>query len=208
MYPYSKNKTITLGPIKTSRTELVDILKAWIALSFAFALIFSGINLMRGASLVRILSSDFWVMFLISLLTAGLGFLLHELGHKFVAQHYGCVAEFRAMDQMLYFAVGLALVVGFLFAAPGAVMISGQITRKENGIVSAAGPLVNYALALIFMWLSIYVPVLQIGFWINLWLGLFNMIPFGMFDGKKILYWNRYIWLGMVLFGVYFLFFV
>lgn len=208
MYPHSTNKSIRLGPIKTSRTELVDIAKAWVAISFAFALIFSGINLMRGASLVRILSSEFWIMFLISLFTAGLGFLLHELGHKFVAQHYGCAAEFRAMDQMLYFAVGLALVVGFLFAAPGAVMISGHITRKENGIISAAGPLVNYALALIFMGLSVYVPALQLGFWINLWLGLFNMIPFGMFDGKKILYWNRYVWLGMVLFGVYFLFFI
>ena len=201
MFPYSRNKSIKIGPIKTSRTELVDIAKAWIAISFAFALIFSGINLMRGASLIRIVSSEFWIMFLISLFTAGLGFLLHELGHKFVAQHYGCAAEFRAMDQMLYFAVGLALIVGFLFAAPGAVMISGNITRKENGIISAAGPLVNYALALIFMGLSVYVPALQLGFWINLWLGLFNMIPFGMFDGKKILYWNRYVWLGMVLFG-------
>jgi Zn-dependent protease len=208
MFPYSRNKSIKIGPIKTSRTELVDIAKAWIAISFAFALIFSGINLMRGASLIRIVSSEFWIMFLISLFTAGLGFLLHELGHKFVAQHYGCAAEFRAMDQMLYFAVGLALIVGFLFAAPGAVMISGNITRKENGIISAAGPLVNYALALIFMGLSVYVPALQLGFWINLWLGLFNMIPFGMFDGKKILYWNRYVWLGMVLFGVYFLFFI
>jgi Zn-dependent protease len=208
MYPQTTNKTIRFGPIKTSRTELIDITKAWLALSFAFALIFSGINLMRGTSLIRLISVDFWIMFLVSLFTAGLGFLLHELGHKFVAQHYGCAAEFRAMDQMLYFAVGLAMVIGFLFAAPGAVMISGQITRKENGIISAAGPLVNYVLALVFMYLALFVPALHLGFWINLWLGLFNMIPFGNFDGKKILAWNRYVWLGMVAFGVYFLFFI
>ena len=140
-----------------------------------------------------------------------IGFLFHELAHKFVAQKYGCVAEFRAFDQMLYLAVGLAVAIGFIFAAPGAVMIHGQVTRKENGIISAAGPLTNFSLAMIFMGLMFYLPtwgfIFNIGFFINLWLGLFNLIPFGNFDGIKILHWNRYIWMGMVAFGVYFLFF-
>ena len=205
---YQKNnKAIKLGPIKTSRVEIIDIIKAWIAISFAFAIVFSGMSLVGGKfSLANLFSSSFGVLFLVSLLTAGLGFLLHELAHKFVAQYYGCVAEFRAIDQMLYLAVGLAALLGFLFAAPGAVLISGQITRKKNGIISAAGPLTNFVLALIFSGLAIYMPVLKWGFFINLWLGLFNLIPLGMFDGKKILYWNRYVWLAMVAFGVVFLF--
>ena len=90
-------------------------------------------------------------------------------------------------------------------------MIHGQVTRKENGIISAAGPLTNFSLAMIFMGLMFYLPtwgfIFNIGFFINLWLGLFNLIPFGNFDGIKILHWNRYIWMGMVAFGVYFLFF-
>ena len=98
-------------------------------------------------------------MFLISLFTAGIGFLLHELAHKFVAQYYGCEAEFRSMDQMLYFAVGLSLFVGILFAAPGAVMIAGGVTRKENGIISVAGPLTNYVLAGIFYLISTVAPI-------------------------------------------------
>ena len=203
------NKTIKIGKIKTSRTELVDISKAWIVLALAFTFVFSRRTLF-GGGFAGVLSLDFAILFIISLFTAGLGFLLHELGHKFVAQRYGCVAEFRAFDQMLYLALGLAVVTGWIFAAPGAVMISGHITRKENGIISAAGPLVNYVLAMIFLGLGHINPafnwIFGIGFQINMWLGLFNMIPFGNFDGIKILHWDRYVWFAMVAFGVYFIF--
>jgi len=111
---------------------------------------------------------------------------------------------------MLYLAVGLAVVIGWIFAAPGAVMISGMITRRENGIISAAGPIINYVLGLVFLGLMFILPdlgfIFSVGFRINLWLGLFNLIPFGNFDGKKILNWNRYVWMGLVVFGVFFLF--
>ena len=211
MHPLQRpNKAFKIGFIKTSKIELIDIAKAWIAISVAFALVFSGINLVRG-TITNVYSMEFLIIFLISLFTAGIGFLLHELAHKFSAQHYGCVAEFRAFDQMLYLAMGLAAVIGFIFAAPGAVMIAGHITRKENGIISAAGPLTNYVLAMIFLALNFTVPALGLiwstGFMINMWLGLFNMIPFGNFDGRKILYWHRYVWLIMVIFGVFFVFF-
>lgn len=194
-------KTIRIGKIKTSKVELIDITKAWVVLSLAFALVFGGISLFKG-NLFEVFSFNFLILFLVSLFTAGLGFLLHELGHKFSAQHYGCVAEFRAFDQMLYLALGLAAVVGFIFAAPGAVMIAGRVTLRENGWISLSGPLVNFVLALVFLWLSTFVPILFVGYFINAWLGLFNLIPFGNFDGKKILDWHRYVWLGMVIVGV------
>lgn len=205
-------KNITIGKIRTSKTELLDITKAWLALSLAFTFAFSGMSILSGRfSPAAIFSLSFTVLFGISLFTAGIGFLFHELGHKFVAQRYGCAAEFRAFDQMLYIALGLAVVTGFIFAAPGAVMIAGNVTRKENGIISAAGPLVNYSLGLLFLALGFLLPSLRfitaVGFQINFWLGLFNMIPFGNFDGIKILHWSRYIWAAMVAAGVYFVFF-
>ncbi len=198
-------KTIRIGKIKTSKTELIDIVKAWVVLSLAFALVFGGISLF-GGNLHKIASPTFVILFLVSLFTAGIGFLLHELAHKFLAQHYGCIAEFRAFNQMLYLALGLAAVIGFIFAAPGAVMISGRITLRENGIISLAGPLTNFGLAIIFLGLSFSIPLLSIGYLVNTWLGLFNLIPFGNFDGKKILHWHRYIWLTMVLIGFFLLF--
>lgn len=205
-------QTIKIGKIKTSSIELKDIAKAWLAISFAFAIVFSGFSLLNG-QIYRIFSLDFVVLFAIALLTAGLGFLLHELAHKFAAQRYGCVAEFRAFDQMIYLAVGLALAIGFIFAAPGAVMIHGMITRRENGIISAAGPLTNYILGMTFLGLSHLVPSLffqkafLIGFSINMWLGLFNMIPLGNFDGIKVLHWSVPLWVAMAVFGGYFVFF-
>jgi len=41
---------------------------------------------------------SFIIALFISLFTLGIGFLLHELAHKFVAQRYGCFAEFRSFD--------------------------------------------------------------------------------------------------------------
>ena len=197
-------KTIKIGKISTSKVELVDIVKAWLAISLAFALVFSSITLLNG-TISRVFSISFLVMFLVSLFTAGIGFLFHELAHKIAAQRYGCLAEFRAFNQMLFLAVGLAALVGFIFAAPGAVMIAGQITRKENGIISLAGPLTNYVLGAAFFGLMFIFPAssqfFSIGFQVNMWLGLFNMLPFWNFDGKKIWNWNNYAWLIMVLIG-------
>ncbi len=204
------NKAITVGKIRTSRTEIIDIAKAWLALSLAFAFIYSGASILNG-NISRVFSPNFGIIFLVSLFTAGLGFLLHELAHKFVAQHYGCAAEFRAWDQLLYLAVALAVFIGFIFAAPGAVMISGMVTRKENGLISAAGPATNYVLAMIFLGLLFLFPqqsnIFGTGFSINIWLGIFNLIPFGPLDGRKVFNWNKVVWGGMLAFGGLFLFF-
>lgn len=204
-------KELQFWKIRTSNRELKDIAKAWLVLSLAFAFVYSRMSIVSGHfSVSTLFSSDFLWLFFVSLFTAGLGFLLHELSHKFVAQKYGCVAEFRAFDAMLYLALGLAVFIGFIFAAPGAVMISGMITRRENGLVSVAGPLTNYVLGLLFFGLAFLFPSLQwavVGFNINLWLGLFNMIPFGNFDGLKVFQWNIMVWLAMVAFGVFFVFF-
>lgn len=178
---------IRIGSISTSEVELRDILKAWIAVSIAFGIILS-------TSV-----SDFYSKFVIASLTVGIGFLFHELGHKIVAQRYGCFAEFRSFDKMLLLAVVMSF-FGFVFAAPGAVMISGRVSSSRNGKISAAGPLVNIILALIFLGLSLLVlpklfkEVSFYGFVINSWLALFNMIPFGMFDGSKILKWNKLVY--------------
>lgn len=208
---------IKIGKISTSKTELIDIAKAWVTLSLAFAIIYSGAYLV-GGSFGRLLSPSFLIFFLVAFFTAGLGFLLHELSHKFVAQHYGCAAEFRAWDQFLYLALGLAALVGFIFAAPGAVMIHGMITRKENGHISVAGPAMNFLLGLIFLALMYFVPVSfsfggrvfiemwAIGFNINMWLGLFNLIPFGPLDGFKVFHWNKAVWGCMIAFGIIFVF--
>jgi len=137
---------------------------------------------------------------LIYFLTIGLGFLLHELGHKFVAQHYGFISEFRADFMMMFLAIFMAW-FGFLFLAPGAVMIYGNVSKRQNGIISVAGPLVNLALAIIFILINfIFKPtgillyITSLGIWVNAFLGVFNMLPIWVLDGKKVLNWNKNIY--------------
>ena len=101
---------------------------------------------------------------------------------------------------------------GFVFAAPGAVMIAGRVDIRKNGIISAAGPVVNLVLALFFLSLLFMFPdgLLKIlafyGFFINSWLALFNMIPVWNFDGAKVLKWDKKIYGIIVAISLLFLF--
>jgi Zn-dependent protease len=149
----------------------------------------------------------FLFIFIVSAVTAGIGFLLHEIGHKLLAQRYRCWAEFRSDDQMLILML-ITSVFGFLFAAPGAVRISGNINTEKNGKISALGPLINMGLAMIFYVIHFISPFQLIadiafyGAYINAFIGAFNMIPFGNFDGVKILAWNKLVYGSMVVLGM------
>jgi len=176
--------------MKFSKVELRDLLKAWIAISVAFAILLEG--------------QSFIIKILIAGLTVGIGFLAHELSHKFIAQKYHCWAEFRSNDFMLILAILMAF-VGFIFVAPGAVVISGRmLDYRRNGIVSAAGPVSSLVLAILFLPLAILGSgILNLigtyGFFINAWLGLFNLIPVWNFDGKKILSWSKPFYIALVI---------
>lgn len=177
--------------MKFSNKEIKDLFVAWFFISLAFAILFSGLSL----------SFFFLISFIISGLTVGIGFLLHEIMHKFFAQKYGLWAEFRASYNMLFLAV-LFSFFGFIIAAPGAVLIKGNITKEKNGKISLAGPMTNILLALLFL-----IPILffnfegilglffSYGLIINSLLALFNLIPFGPFDGKKIYVWNKGVYI-------------
>ncbi len=130
----------------------------------------------------------------------GPAFLFHELAHKVVAQRKGCWAEFRAFPQGLLLMLGTAL-IGFLFAAPGAVMIAGtSIRRRDYGLIGAAGPLTNVAMAGIAA-PFLLTPFREVGFlaiYINLFLAGFNMLPVAPFDGEKVLKGSKGLYAGIV----------
>ena len=181
--------------IKFSETELIDLLWAWAAISFAFAVVLG-----RG------LGPDFVIFLLISAVTVGIAFIFHELAHKFLAQKYGCWAEFRKFNFGLILAVMMSF-FGFIFAAPGAVMISGMVSKEQHGKIAVAGALTNIILAVLFFTASQIVTItspiigaiIAYGILINAWLALFNMIPFPPFDGSKVISWSFPVWLAVVL---------
>ena len=98
--------------------ELRDLFISLVALVIAFSVLFGG----RG------LNFD---MVIVSTLGVASGFLLHEMAHKFTAQHFGYLAQYRANMMGLGLAIFSAF-AGFLIAAPGAVMINRSAALQES----------------------------------------------------------------------------
>lgn len=174
------------------RREIKDIIIAWAVISLALGMI---IVRDTGITLANIIAAV-----IIAALTAGIGFVAHELSHKITAQRFRCQAEFRKDSRMLVFAIAVSL-LGFLFAAPGGVRITGRLTRKQEGIIAASGPFANFVIAGIFLLLPLG-TIATYGFMINAWLGVFNIMPLPGFDGKKILGWSKAAFGIMVFLGI------
>jgi Zn-dependent proteases len=175
----------------TSR-EIRDLIISMVIITVLFAYIFSG----RTFPSIELI--------LITFVAVGLGFILHELAHKFLAMRYGFWAEYRLWMEGLIFAV-ITAALGFLFVAPGAVYIHGEyISREQNGKISASGPATNLILAGLFFLLLYYLPssgiittIGVLGFYVNSFLAMINLIPISMLDGAKIIRWNPVVWVVM-----------
>src|SRR5579872_5293010 len=110
--------------------------------------------------------------------------LLHELGHALVARRYGI----RTSDITLYFMGGLA-------------MLQSRPKPKAELWIALAGPAVNFVIALallpvVFNQLGNVrllndaikpTSVVELIFWANIVLGLFNLIPAFPMDGGRVL---------------------
>lgn len=185
-----------------SRTELVHLAIAAAALTVGFSLI----NAERSEAFGGYMPILTWETVLIAFVGVGTGFVLHELAHKVLAQRYGHWAEFRAQFAGLGLTVLIAALTRFLFAAPGAVLIQGRVTPRENGLISLAGPGTNFVIAGLALggyfaglasskdWgvdTTEFLPSLLWGVaQINAILALFNLIPLGPLDGRKVVRWS------------------
>jgi Zn-dependent protease len=174
------------------RNDNLELLKAWAGTSLAFAIYFMG---------GQVLNRFFLYGLAIAAVTTGIGFLLHELAHRIVARRFGAQAHFVANNAWLLISIALAFLRIFI-AAPGAVWHRGILTARQSGLIALAGPVTNLVIALVFLAGFYTLPqglailgvslrdVCAIGYRINAWLGLFNMIPAGPFDGAKVLAWD------------------
>jgi Zn-dependent protease len=206
---------------RISRREEADLFIAWLAIALSFTIIFISpgglLNFNNRVDAVTAL-----IYFGISLVTVGIGFILHEMAHKFTAIKFGFWAEFRKDNMMLLVAVALASLVGFVFAAPGATMIYNNsvdgrgISREENGKISAAGPITNLVLCIPFAGMLLYglsmsgstmnlfTLVGMIGLQVNAMIAAFNMLPISVLDGRKVFAWNKGVFVVLIVaaFGI------
>lgn len=173
-------------PISFSRLEVRDLLISAAVLAFALGGIAG---------------------FLPALAVVALVFLSHEVvGHKLVAQRYGCFAEYRMWPTGLLLALVTSL-FGFIFAAPGAVYISPvtkrefaftvvHLTRREHGLIAVAGPAVNVGLGIGLLAASLVWPVglLVVAARFSAFLAIFNLMPVPPLDGSKVMAWSKAAW--------------
>ncbi len=202
------------GGFSLSR-EVEDILIADAALTIGFALVLSG-------GVFGVSSFGFILMLPIALVAVSLSFVLHELMHKFVAQRFGAMAAFRKSDYGIIITL-ITSVFGFLIGLPGATVIyAPHFTRKEEGYVSLAGPLTNFAVFAVFFVIGSvafsgfsqnFLGSLQttsltagtylravVGFtvFISIYLAFFNMLPIMPLDGSKVLKWSKPVYFTMM----------
>lgn len=190
--------------MRFSEPEKRDLIKSWMIISLAVAIAeLGGSNLLAaGGKLALPLVIRAFVIYA---LTVGVALIAHEvLGHKLLAQRFGLFAEFRADDVLLIFSI-LSSFLGFVFIAPGAVVVSGVTRIDTYGKVAAAGPMVNIVLAVLFSALHrlgvslslVGVDLVVLSYGINAWFALFNMLPIGLWDGAKVYNWDQKVWLVM-----------
>lgn len=181
------------GRVYFSKKEIKHlIIGALIVLGVGFSY---GIGSSLGGNALLILSS------LAIILTSS--FFIHELAHKITAQKCGLWSEFRLTTWGTLMTI-FTMMLPFKLISPGAVMVSGNAKMSDIGKTSIAGPLTNIILSAVFLFAAIvpnyYSIIFSIGAFINGYIAVFNLIPFGILDGLKIYTWNKMIW-GLV-FGV------
>ena len=194
----------TTVPKRFSQIELRDIAVSILALSLAFLLMFRSTDFVTAY--FKFYLGDLWAagMFGMMVLIVVLSFFTHELGHKFTAQRMGLWSEYRMFPMGLIIAVLMSM-FGFLFAAPGVVYIRGFVDTEQDGKISMAGPATNIVLAVVGLAIAmalngqpLMVPFYLL-FILNASLALFNLLPFGILDGAKILRWNTAVWTLMII---------
>jgi Zn-dependent protease len=201
-YSWSSTNATPPGRITTSRTEIRDILIAFVVLTFDLLLILGGTTVLASGSAVGVSFNAAVVA--LAAAAALTGFLAHELAHKVAAQRRHCWAEFRMFPMGLVLSIFTAF-VGFLFAAPGATMVGGMYDVRSWGRTSLAGPATNlvfgtaffagaYAAAFLGAGGFVLYALIILAFF-NAWFAAFNMIPLGPLDGRKVLNWDPVAWM-------------
>jgi Zn-dependent protease len=129
-------------------------------------------------------------------------FLLHELGHKFVAMRFNCQAFFKLWPEGLLLGFITLLIPFVRFVAPGAVVIypyrygrwgyrKVHLDANEMGIIASVGPALNIFFAFVFGFIPGFAFVARI----NALLALFNLLPVNPLDGGKVLHWKWWMWI-------------
>jgi len=176
--------------------ELLELLIMVVAIGF----IFSGFIAIRPKTVYDMMHPKRFNFddFKFAMLVVAPAIVLHELAHKFVAIGFGVKAVFHMSPLGLGIGILLKLFSSpFIILAPGYVTIPFQlVTDLQYRLIAFAGPFMNLVLWLgskFYLDKAKKLSLKNHAFWaltkrINMILFFFNMIPFGFFDGAKVIF--------------------
>lgn len=128
-------------------------------------------------------TEQLWIAAAVSSVLFFVSILLHELSHAFVAQSYG---------------MNVPSITLFVFG--GVSNLEGEMqSARQEFRVAIAGPLMSWALAVLFIAAALVIPgdianiAAYLGF-VNFVLGLFNLLPGFPLDGGRVfrsIVWSR-----------------
>ena len=156
-------------------------------------------------------ASDFWIETLLTIPAVVIAMTFHEFAHAWTADHFGDTTP-RAQGRLTLnpaahmdpFGFILLLFAGVGWGRPVEINPNNFISNKSRAtceaLVSLAGPLMNFILAILFtiiyyamlkyapdtQLMVILINVVLYTASINIGLGVFNLIPLPPLDGEKI----------------------
>ena len=189
-------QSFTDVPAGPQHDDIVEIAKAWAGTTIAYAIVQTGV--------ANLLSPQFIEQLLVASIVCGVGFVVHEVAHRQVARHFGASAHFAADNRWLLLSLLIAFAGIFI-----AVWHTGVNDKRRLGLISLAGPLSNLVLAVVFLLIypvafllgwdfDLLYVICMVGVGFNAWIGLFNLIPNGPFDGAKVLAWSSSVYVVML----------
>jgi len=158
---------------------------------------------------------------LIPILVGVLTIIPHELGHRQMARRFGCssrfILSFRGFLATLLINA-LHFLTGFLVFFAGYTGINcyfgGNFDTAVQGKTAAAGPATNIVISVVSLVVYYVISALthagNIGLLLiqyflielsnfNAYVAFFNLIPFWVLDGLKILRWNFKVWIALLI---------
>jgi Zn-dependent protease len=150
--------------------EISSIIIAWLVLSVAITY-GNFTRLFTGTGNLEVVIAGF--------VATATGFIIHEMGHKFVAIRRGYVAHFRLWMW------GLLLTLFIVVFSGGGINLAFAVSFLALFFAAPLGSFLS--------------TIAQFGFALNVGLGSFNILPVPPLDGSKIFRKNLIVGLGLAL---------
>jgi hypothetical protein len=189
-----------LGDHFTTNYEILDFIIGLAIIALAWAI-------------PSILFSQFqWIFTPFLMLIVMLSYVLFILPQKLIARRFGCKSRY-VLSKIGMLLTVITAISPLRFLSPGMLIVPeiNFLSKKQQGIISFIGPLINLILGLVYLSLGAYFRVTAIldisklmlngSFFISQ-ISFLGLLPLGLSRGRKIYSWNKIIYFSMLIVAI------